>query len=235
MTTTIRPPWEVDVVVPPDADTLDGFRRWVASDDFPDRGNITYIDGEVLIDMNAERVETHISVKAETDRVINTIARAQDRGKYYPDGLWLTNDDADLSTEPDGTFLTWESWNAGRVEFVSWHDDYEEEVDDRLEMRGSPDWLLEIVSPSSVRKDVVRLPAKYHKAGVDEYWLIDARDDALQFTIFHREPEEYAAAEPKHGWLFSRVFELWFKLEREQDPTGGWTYTLHHREDEPIT
>ena len=45
--------------------------------------------------------------------------------------------------------------------------------------------MIEIVSDSSVAKDTRRLPAAYHKAGVGEFWLVDARGPETSFTI-HR-------------------------------------------------
>ena len=38
---------------------------------------------------------------------------------------------------------------------------------------GSPDWIIEIVSPSSVRMDYFIKLLKYPTAGVREYWIVD--------------------------------------------------------------
>ena len=38
---------------------------------------------------------------------------------------------------------------------------------------GGPDFVMEVVSPSSVMKDYVKKAAKYEAAGVREYWIID--------------------------------------------------------------
>ena len=38
---------------------------------------------------------------------------------------------------------------------------------------GAPDWIIEIVSPSSERMDYVVKTFKYRTAGVREYWVID--------------------------------------------------------------
>lgn len=38
---------------------------------------------------------------------------------------------------------------------------------------GAPDWIIEIVSPSSERMDYVVKTFKYQTAGVREYWVID--------------------------------------------------------------
>lgn len=85
----------VQISIPDSAYTLDGFRSWAASDGFPDRGQVSFFNGEVFIDMSPEKVESHNKVKAEIDRVIGTFVRAHDMGNYHPDGLWLTNDEAE--------------------------------------------------------------------------------------------------------------------------------------------
>lgn len=38
---------------------------------------------------------------------------------------------------------------------------------------GAPDWIIEIVSPSSRRMDYFKKLFKYQEAGVREYWIID--------------------------------------------------------------
>ena len=38
---------------------------------------------------------------------------------------------------------------------------------------GGPDFVLEVVSPSSIIKDYIKKAAKYEAAGVREYWIVD--------------------------------------------------------------
>lgn len=45
-------------------------------------------------------------------------------------------------------------------------------LDDRG-CHGAPDWVIEIVSPSTRRMDYVRKLALYSEAGVREYWIVD--------------------------------------------------------------
>lgn len=40
-------------------------------------------------------------------------------------------------------------------------------------IEGGPDFVLEVVSPSSVMKDYIKKAAKYEAAGVREYWIVD--------------------------------------------------------------
>ena len=50
---------------------------------------------------------------------------------------------------------------------------------------------MEIVSPSSVSKDKKHLRECYYRAGIPEYWLIDARGEDVEFDILRRGEEKY--------------------------------------------
>lgn len=44
---------------------------------------------------------------------------------------------------------------------------------------GAPDWVIEIVSPSSKKLDYVIKLAEYQKAGVREYWIVDPEKEKV--------------------------------------------------------
>lgn len=52
---------------------------------------------------------------------------------------------------------------------------------------GAPDWVIEIVSPSSRRMDYFLKLFKYRTAGVREYWIIDAEKDVVMVYNFDKE------------------------------------------------
>src|SRR5207248_1954776 len=54
-----------EINVPPAAQSLEGFRAWAVSDDFPERGRIAFLDGEVFVDMSPEEIHDHGQVKLE--------------------------------------------------------------------------------------------------------------------------------------------------------------------------
>lgn len=68
---------------------------------------------------------------------------------------------------------------------------------DRLEERGcngAPDWVIEIVSPSSRRMDYrLKLPI-YKETGVREYWIVDYRKRKITVYSFQEsdDPKEYS-------------------------------------------
>lgn len=49
----------------------------------------------------------------------------------------------------------------------------------RWGIMGAPDFILEILSPSTRRKDCIKKLQKYSDAGVREYWIIDPRKRVL--------------------------------------------------------
>lgn len=52
---------------------------------------------------------------------------------------------------------------------------------------GAPDWIIEIVSPSSSRRDYLTKSTKYEAAGVREYWIVDPEKQHI--TIYRYEVE----------------------------------------------
>jgi Uma2 family endonuclease len=59
-------------------------------------------------------------------------------------------------------------------------------------MRGAPDWVAEVLSPSTARYDQTVKLSAYERAGVREVWLIDPIDRTL--TIYQLEAGHYGRA-----------------------------------------
>lgn len=53
---------------------------------------------------------------------------------------------------------------------------------------GAPDWIIEIVSPSSRPMDYNKKLFKYRTAGVREYWIVDHEKDRI--TVYHFEADD---------------------------------------------
>jgi Uma2 family endonuclease len=214
------------LTVPADALSLAGFRAWATADGFPEQIRVTFIEGEIFLDMSNEEPETHIAVKTEVTRVLAALCREAKLGKFYADGLLVTNEDAQVSNNPDAVFFSRETLASGRVQLVP-----RREGERRYrELMGTPDWILEVVSDSSVNKDRVKLRAAYHRAGIPEYWLVDARGEEIRFQILRRRKERYTTTPEKDGWQHSQVFGRSFSLERRRDELDLWEYTLHVRD-----
>jgi Uma2 family endonuclease len=217
-----------DVRVPSDIFDLAGFRRWVHSDEFPDRGRFSFLAGEVNIDMSPEEIQSHNRLKNDLGYGLTDWTRQRDIGEMLADRALLVNEEANLSTEPDLMFCSWESLRSGRVRYVEWVEGSNRFV----EVLGSPDLVVEIISQTSVRKDTVRLPPLYFAANVLEYWLIDARGIEMDFQILARGDSDWMAVVPDDkGYRRSDVLKGSFQLTRDRNPVGGSRYTLLGKSD----
>jgi len=213
------------IVIPGSAGTLDGFREWVTSDDYPYDGKMSFIENRIWIDMSPEELFTHNWVKKEITRALDTLAADEKIGEFCPDGVLLSNESAELSTEPDGLFFTYDTIKSGRLRIVPRRDHPEQSV----ELIGAPDMVVEVLSLSSGKKDRERLRRAYHRAGVREYWLIDALGEEIDFNILVAGEEDYEPTDHDGPWRYSAVFDRWFVLERERTDADFWHYHLRTR------
>jgi len=208
------PPWVVDLAT---------FRRWMDSDDLPEKLRIWYLKGEVWIDMSKEQIFSHLALKNEFFYVLTGLIKAGGLGLFLPDGLLLSNVAADISGNPDATFISNAALDANRARLV------EGKEHGFVEIEGSPDMVLEVVSDSSTRKDLVVLRQAYWEAGVREYWLVDARREPLTFDVLRRTAKGYAAVRKQDGWLKSAVFGKSFRLTQQRNARGHPEFTLQMR------
>lgn len=219
--TVITP--RAEIRLPASAFTLEGFREWAKSDEVPDHAKVTFVDQEIIIDMSGEELQAHAVVKSAVCYPLLRITDELDLGFFLLDGALVTNEAANVSNIPDATLATWDSLEADRVRLVP----STRRPGCYQELEGTPDWVLEIVSDSSVTKDTRRLRNAYHRAGIPEYWLIDARGEEVTFQILLHQPDGYGPAPGRGGWQTSRVFRHRFKLERFRGRLGYWRFQLH--------
>ena len=159
-------------------------------------------------------------MKRTYNDTLSPLVRAANNGYYVPDGCLWTNVEAGISTEPDALFFTYDALKAGRIRHV------DGKKRGYVELEGTPDSVLEILSDSSVKKDTVILKDKCAKAGVAEYWLVDARGAEPIFQIWLLRDGAYQLANNDDGWIASAVFGKAFKLEQSNDPLGHPSYQL---------
>jgi Uma2 family endonuclease len=98
-----------------------------------------------------------------------------------------------------------------------------------VEIEGSPDMVLEVISQSSVTKDAVMLIEAYWQAGITEYWLVDARKDPLRFDILSHTSKGYVPTRKQAGWVKSAVFRKTFRLTKKTNTLGHSDFVLDVR------
>jgi Uma2 family endonuclease len=76
---------------------------------------------------------------------------------------------------------------------------------DDNKFEGSPESVVEVGSPHSLRIELVRKSVLYARCAVPEYWIADPERRRMVINIL--QDKEYIPAEPDaDGWLTSRVF-----------------------------
>ena len=70
-----------------------------------------------------------------------------------------------------------------------------EKLADGKRFYGAPDWVLEIVSPSNVEKELSKKMHIYEEAGVAEYWVL--RPEEKELDIFVLQDNGYIGLKPR--------------------------------------
>ena len=95
---------------------------------------------------------------------------------------------------------------------------------------GAPDWVIEIVSPSSQRMDYMIKLFKYRTAGVREYWIVDSLKNRI--TVYNFEEDTYHPhyhilmavpsyyfKNPDYYLKQNEWLEIWQKAKRDKNIT----------------
>lgn len=215
-----------DVRIPASAFTFAGFRRWTRSPDFPERGRISYIQGIIEVDMNADEIRDHNPLKNEFITRLTNIIDNEDLGFVLSDGVRLVNEAGDVSNEPDLVFATYEAVETGRCKYV----ESEDGSGRCVALDGTPDLVVEVVSKHSVRKDMFELPKAYFDAGIVEYWVIIPADDGVDFRLLTRGKNEFEAVPAgADGYVYSAILKRSFLMTRSVNRIGKYKYRLLYR------
>jgi Uma2 family endonuclease len=210
------------ISVPSSVVDLESFRRWADSNEFPENGRIWWLKGEVWVDMSKEQIFSHVLVKTELAIVLGMLVKTGQLGLFLTDGAFLSNIDADIAGIPDAVFVS-------RAALLDQVRVIEGKREGYVELQGSPDMVLEVLSRGSVQKDTIILRRAYWEAGIREYWLVDARQEPLKFDILRHTAKGYAATRKQDGWMKSAVFGKTFRLTQQVNLLGHPEYTLEAR------
>jgi Uma2 family endonuclease len=215
---------EEQLEIPLEIGTLSEFRQWALSPEFPEKGRIDFIDGEIEVDVAPENIFHHGTIKVEVLCEVQSRVDRLNFGHVLSGSSRFSNAAANLSAEPDILVIAQESIDNGLVRLVpavSGSDD------SFVEIEGSPDLVVEIVSDGSEHKDTKRLKTAYFEAGVREYWIVDVRDDGLVLQILRRGHDRYEpATRDADGFQVSDVLQCRYRLDRKRGLGGYWQFSL---------
>ena len=135
----------------------------------PDGQRAELIDGRIYYMAPPNRKHQDI-VRMLTQNIANYIDHKGGSCEVYPApfAVFLNEDDTNY-VEPDISVICNRS-----------------KLDDRG-CNGAPDWVIEVVSPSSRQMDYSTKLFKYRSAGVREYWLVDP--DKSRITVWDFEDD----------------------------------------------
>ena len=84
---------------------------------------------------------------------------------------------------------------------------------------GAPDWVIEVLSPSTISHDQITKRALYERAGVREYWLVHPGDRLVTiYTLIagaYGKPDIHELIGETRSILLPEVVVLWEKVLRE--------------------
>jgi Uma2 family endonuclease len=199
----------------------ESFRRWARSPECPEHLRVAFYDGGIWVDPDMERFYAHNQVKLAVALTLGTLVRTERLGRFADEGMLWSNLELGFSTVPDGYFVSFDALRAGRVRRIPGAQG------DYIELEGTPELVVEVVSDSSVQKDLIDMPPRYYAAGVLEYWTIDVRGDEPVFRIWKRGPKGFVLPRKAAGqWRRSEVFGRSFRLAVGQDELGDPLYTV---------
>lgn len=207
-----------EAFIPVGINDLASFRRWADSELYPSRGKFSYFEGQLWVDLTMEQLFTHNQVKTKLTAALSQIVDAENSGYLFSDGVRLSNPPADLSSEPDSVFVSFAAIQGGKVRLVRG------QIGGYVELEGSPELVVEIVSPSSVRKDTEILRELYANAGVAEYWLIDARTTSPSLQVLELKEGAYQPSSQSTDHQNSQVLSRQIALIQDTDPLGHPRY-----------
>jgi Uma2 family endonuclease len=137
----------------------------------PDGVRAELIDGEICY--MATPTRTHQKLAGEMYFAVNSYIRSHggECEVYIPPYAVFLNADDSIYVEPDLTVICDRSKSEERG------------------CVGAPDWIIEVVSPSSKRMDYAVKLFKYRSAGVREYWIINSEKRIVMVYSWNHEHE----------------------------------------------
>ena len=151
----------------------------------PDGQRAELIDGELYMMATPSRMHQEL-VMILSNSIFNYIQGKKGDCKVYPApfAVFLNTDDT-IYLEPDISVIC----------------DKNKLTDEGC--KGAPDWIVEIVSPSSRPIDYNKKLFKYRTAGVREYWIVDALNQLIMVYNFEHDTfEQYSFSDKVRAGIY---------------------------------
>ena len=165
------------------------FRRWVERRPRADINRYELIDGRIV--MTPPAGQAHGSIEIHLARFIGEHVAANKLGRAFGSSAGYDLPSGD-TLEPDLSFITHARMAAGP------------QTGPNQFLRVVPTLVIEILSPSTGRRDRTEKRSIYERNGVDEYWIVDPPHRMV--TVFHLDEGGYDAGTTfSSGIVRSRV------------------------------
>lgn len=165
------------------------FRRWVDRRPRADINRYELIDGRIV--MTPPAGWTHASVETNIARFLGQHVAESRLGTAFGSSAGYDLPSGD-TVEPDFSFVSDKRMAATPPT-----------KPDQF-LRAVPNLVIEILSPSTAKRDHTEKKDIYARNGVDEYWIVDPRHRAV--TVFHLGEHAYEAGRTfTRGRVRSRV------------------------------
>ena len=148
--------------------TMEDYYNW------PEDERIELIDG-VIYYMSSPRI-IHQAIVGEIDFALKSFVK-RNKGKCQIFGAGI-----DVRLDRDDRTIV-----IPDITVVCRKDDFTEQY-----LNGAPDLAVEVLSPSTKKKDMTIKLNKYAAAGVREYWIVDPKKETVVVYKFNHEDEEDA-------------------------------------------
>ena len=170
---------------------LTDYQKYTIEDiyNLPEDVRVELIDGKIYNMTAPRRIHQEILISICTT-IYNHIHEKHRECKVYPApfAVRLIKDEQTL-VEPDISVIC-----------------DKDKLDDKG-CNGAPDWIIEVISPSSRNMDYFVKMFKYREAGVREYWIVEPEKNRILVYAFEKEDiREYSFNDRVTSEIFSDLF-----------------------------
>ena len=138
------------------------------------------VGGEVV--EKASPTMRHVVAQGNITIALGGYAAGQSRGEGRPGGWWL-------GPEPTIELARGEVY---QPDIGGWRIERLPVLSDEWPIRTTPDWVCEVLSPTTARRDIGHKRRAYHRARVSHYWVADPLHHAI--TVYRWREDGYVLA-----------------------------------------